>query len=177
MFSNNQWYTSALVCTQNSIKNFLLSDFITQSNTILTINIYFIWTLCKTSTDELTLKHMDMKLCKFHLKMHQFQTHTHSHYRNTCVNLSLKDKTLSKMITIKHWRNMDFTFIYILSNIWYSVLKYIKDEQSKTNTYTHRYSQTYKINMKRKIWWQLMANLNSFFNYYLKMYITYIHNW
>lgn len=37
---------------------------------------------------------------------------------------------------------MDFTFIYILSNIWYSVLKYIKDEQSKTNTYTHKYTFT-----------------------------------
>lgn len=61
--------------------------------------LFHFWTLCKTSTAELTLKHMVMKLCKFHLKMHQFQTHTHSHYRNTCVNLSLKDKTLSKMIT------------------------------------------------------------------------------
>lgn len=47
---------------------------------------------------------------------------------------------------------MDFTFIYILSNIWYSVLKYIKDEQSKTNTYTqiHRYSQTYKNQYEKK---------------------------
>lgn len=137
---------------------------------LININVDFIWFLkqqrpCATYTITLTLKHMIMKLCKFHLKMHQIQTHIHSHYRNTCVHLSLKDKTLSKMITYyKALKKYGFhIYIYILSNIWYSVLKYIKDEQSKTNTYTHRYSQTYKINMKRKIWWQLMAKFKLIF--------------